>query len=77
MEEFDEGSMSCRRCLENMRLYREIHKDKRMEQNKDYRERHREETHLYNSLVVHCDVCDCEVLKCNFAKHKKTNIWKV
>ena len=34
VEEVDEGYMSCRRCLENMRLYREIHKDKRMEQNK-------------------------------------------
>ena len=73
VEEFDEGYMSCRRCIENMKLYREMNKEKRMEQNKDYRERHREEKILYNSLVVHCDVCDCEVRKCNLAKHKKTN----
>ena len=73
VEEFDAGYMSCRRCIENMKLYREIHKDKRMEQNKDYRERHREEKILYNSLVVHCDVCDCDVLKCHLARHKKTN----
>ena len=88
VEEFDEGYMSCRRCIENMKLYREIHKDKRMEQNKDYRERHKdeilaknkdyrekkkEERKLYNSLVVRCDVCDCDVLKCHFARHKKTN----
>ena len=42
-EEFDEGYMSCRRCRENMKLFREMNKDKRMEQNKDYRERHRDE----------------------------------
>ena len=31
VEEFDEGFLSCRRCLKNMRLYRKIDKDKRME----------------------------------------------
>ena len=72
MEEFDEGYMSCRWCIENMKSYREMNKDTRMEQNKDYRERHRQEKQLYNSLVVHCDVCDCEVRK-HFARHQTTN----
>ena len=88
IEHFDEGYMSCRRCIEYMRDYRTMNKAKVDEwksnyrernkeeialRNKEYREKHRDEKRLYNSLVVRCDVCDCEVRKCNLAKHKKTN----
>lgn len=51
----------------------EINKDKILQNKKEYYIKNKVIITEKSKTKIHCDVCNCEVLKCNIAIHKRTS----
>lgn len=54
------------------KAYREENKEILSLKKKDYYENNKEVISEKGKVKVRCDVCDCEIRKCNFKRHQKT-----
>jgi hypothetical protein len=52
--------------------YRSDHREEIKEYIKQYKAQHREEISKQRSEKVHCDVCDCDILRINMARHNQS-----
>ena len=58
--------------LVKMKEYKTLNKDKISEYKKQYREINKEKISQMKKIKVHCDVCDCDITKCNLSRHNRT-----
>ena len=64
---------TCNVCLGYRESWAKKNEEKVRDMNKNYWDEHREEKKAYNKdyskLEIECEVCECKVRKCNWAKH--------
>ena len=70
---FYEDRKYCIRCLEKEREKHQRHREKRLEYFEKYYEEHKEGIKEYkkgqSQIEIECEVCECKMKKCNWAKH--------
>lgn len=80
LELFSGKNLTCDKCLEKSKRYRDRHPERMRESWKRYYDEHREEViekkkeymKEYNRRNVECKICGCEVRKIHWARHERT-----
>lgn len=62
----------CDEIKEYQKEYRKTHKEKKSKIDKDYYELNKEKISNSRKIKIHCDICDCEVVKYLFKRHERT-----
>ena len=64
---------TCNVCLEYRESWAKKNEEKVREMNRNYWDKHKEEKREYNKEYsqreIECEVCECKVRKCNWARH--------
>ena len=79
VDEFEEGYITCRKCIDiNRRSYnnhKERYKEeqrKRYEEDEEYRKKKLEGNKERGKKIVTCDVCNCSFCYAKLAEHRRT-----
>ena len=76
LELYREENATCNVCLGYKENWAKKYEEKVRDMNKNYWDEDREEKREYNKeyseLEIECEVCECKVRKCNWARHLGT-----